>query len=72
MAVEASCWVQFTGFMAMSGSFMLISAGPDGVYYSASDGPGTQSNPVIDLTSKAETNIPTIIKEYDDVRLFGG
>jgi type II secretory pathway pseudopilin PulG len=42
------------------GAYAVFSAGPDGIYYSRSDGPGG-------------TGIgPTIADEYDDIRRFGG
>ena len=50
------------------GAFALFSAGPDGVYFSATDGPGTPTSPETDLA-----NFPaTVIEEFDDVRVFGG
>jgi len=57
------------------GSYVLISAGADGIYFSTRDGPGTPEIPVIDLfaTGNADDySNPTIVKEYDDIRIFGG
>jgi len=52
------------------GTFVLFSAGPDGYFFSASDGPGTQSEPVTNLL---EDDLPTdIVAEYDDLLSFGG
>ena len=31
------------------GSYILISAGPDGIYFSTKDGPGTPEEPILDL-----------------------
>jgi hypothetical protein len=57
------------------GAFALISAGPDGIYFSAVDGPGTQTDP-IDSDSEVGTKIidigPKVIDEFDDIRVFGG
>lgn len=53
------------------GAFMLLSPGPDSVYLSASDGPGTQEMPVTAIQDP--TAVPaTAIAEYDDVVTFGG
>jgi prepilin-type N-terminal cleavage/methylation domain-containing protein len=50
------------------GAYMLLSAGPDGVYFSQTDGPGNQSEPQPDIL-----NMPSsVLEEYDDVLLFGG
>jgi len=53
------------------GSYILISAGPDGIYFSEQDGPGTTALPVTDIVTGEYEN-PTIVKEYDDIRIFGG
>jgi prepilin-type N-terminal cleavage/methylation domain-containing protein len=50
------------------GAYVLIAAGPDGVYFSAEDGAGEPANPVSNLLSES----PNIIEEYDDVVVFGG
>lgn len=50
------------------GAFMLLSAGPDGVYYSAVDGPGNAAEIIVDLGNRPRS----VIEEYDDVVLFGG
>ena len=50
------------------GAFMLLSAGPDGVYFSQEDGAGNPNQPqpeILDLPA-------SIIEEYDDMLLFGG
>ena len=53
------------------GAYILISAGPDGIYFSEQDGPGTTALPVPDIVI-GEYDNPTIVKEYDDIRIFGG
>jgi type II secretory pathway pseudopilin PulG len=55
------------------GAYMLLSAGPDGIYLSSQDGPGSPNSYVGDITDT--TTYPAsvdIIAEYDDVRIFGG
>ncbi len=55
------------------GAYILISAGPDGVYFSRKDGPGTPEMPVDDIVEgNADYQNPAIVKEYDDIRIFGG
>ena len=52
------------------GAYMLLSPGPDGVFFSQKDGPGSPGNPVPDiLTDDSDAGIVT---EYDDVLIFGG
>ncbi len=55
------------------GAYVLISAGKDGVYFSASDGPGTsaQGGQVLNIVDGDFGN-PQVVEEYDDIRLFGG
>ncbi len=55
------------------GAFVLISAGPDGIFFSASDGPGAPADnaQVDDLTISPYFNAK-VISEYDDVLHFGG
>ncbi len=53
------------------GAYILISAGPDGIYFSEQDGPGTPANPIDDIVTGDYDN-PAIVKEYDDIRIFGG
>ena len=55
------------------GAYILISAGPDGIYFSRQDGPGTLKDPIDDIVAGLqEHHNPTIVKEYDDIRIFGG
>ena len=51
------------------GAFMLLSAGPDGVFFSREDGPGSPGNPIDDILTDYG---PSVIDEYDDVLIFGG
>ncbi len=48
------------------GSFALFSPGPDGIYFSRMDGPGSPAQAQDDIAN------PDLVKEYDDVILFGG
>lgn len=56
------------------GGFMLLSAGADGIYFSAEDGPGSPGNPIDDVGQQIEdgTLPPSIFSEHDDVLIFGG
>ena len=55
------------------GAYILISAGPDGIYFSRQDGPGTLADPIDDIIEgNPDYQNPTIVKEYDDIRIFGG
>lgn len=53
------------------GAYVLISAGPDGVYFSRQDGPGEPANPVDDILSGSDVN-PRVVEDYDDIVFFGG
>ena len=59
------------------GGMCLISAGPDGVYFSRFDGPGSNATPVDDITvpplpaGDPNSNVK-VVDDYDDVRVFGG
>ncbi len=55
------------------GAYILLSAGPDGIYFSAQDGPGTPADPIDNIVDGlVEHRNPAILKEYDDIRIFGG
>ncbi|MHC4318927.1 MAG: type II secretion system protein, partial [Planctomycetota bacterium] len=56
------------------GAFILFSAGPDGIYFSKHDGPGTPGTPVDDIVAHTNSNYntPRVVDEYDDLRVFGG
>ena len=59
---------------AARGDYVLISAGPDGIFFNKSDGPGSTSDPVTNIVnnSQAEYATPTIVGEYDDLIVAGG
>jgi prepilin-type N-terminal cleavage/methylation domain-containing protein len=48
------------------GAYALFSAGKDGIFFSAEDGPGTPGSPVTQIDD------PNLVKDYDDVIFFGG
>ncbi|MCH8006613.1 MAG: type II secretion system protein [Planctomycetes bacterium] len=56
------------------GAYVLISAGPDGIFFSKFDGPGTPTAPVENIVtnSNSDLNTPRVVQEYDDIRRFGG
>lgn len=55
------------------GKYFLISAGPDGVYYSAAQGRGTPSAPQGDIVGyTANPDGPRVIDSFDDILLPGG
>ena len=57
---------------------LLISSGPDGIYFSSWDGPGSESNPVNnweDINANQAGNQPlteAALGEYDDILRFIG
>lgn len=53
------------------GEFMLFSAGPDGIYFSAKDGPGTAAAAQVNIVA-GQYGTPQVIKDYDDMRRAGG
>jgi len=53
------------------GQIVVISSGPDGIYFSRLDGPGTPTAPVINIVSGTHGN-PQVVERYDDVVVFGG
>jgi len=53
------------------GDFAIISAGPDGIYFSVADGPGSQGNPIQNIVTGQYGN-PQVVDDYDDIRIFGG
>lgn len=58
------------------GAFLLLSAGPDGIYFSATDGPGSDADPIDTNGSNTLNSLlqlgPKVTEEFDDVRVFGG
>ncbi len=53
------------------GQFVLISPGPDGIFFSRYDGPGTPNAPVTNIVSGANGK-PQVVEQYDDLMVFGG
>ncbi len=53
------------------GRYVLISAGPDGIYFSQEDGPGTKTAPVTNIVT-GQYGTPNVVKEYDDIVVVGG
>lgn len=54
---------------APRGKFVLMSAGPDGIYYGLKDGPGAQNYP---FPNSAAYFMPDLPSKYDDITIFGG
>ncbi len=54
------------------GAYVLISAGPDGIYFSRFDGPGTRTAPQDNIVDDPDFGHPKVVDEYDDIRRFGG
>ena len=50
------------------GSMLLLSAGPDGIYFSSQDGPGSEDEPIDDIFDATQA----AIGEYDDILRFIG
>ena len=58
---------------APRGEYILISAGPDGVFFSTADGPGSPGQQVLDIISgNNDYGTPTVVDEYDDIIVAGG
>ncbi|MFO0783810.1 MAG: prepilin-type N-terminal cleavage/methylation domain-containing protein [Phycisphaerales bacterium] len=58
---------------APRGKYMLISPGPDGIFFSVSSGLGTPAAPKADIVGSAvNPDGPRVIDRYDDVVVFGG
>ncbi len=53
------------------GSIVVISPGPDGIFFSRLDGPGSPTVPVINIVSGTYGS-PEVVDRYDDIRAFGG
>ena len=51
------------------GAYALLSAGADGIFFSRMDGPGSRTAPIEDIVTDYS---PSIVDEYDDLRIFGG
>lgn len=57
---------------APRGEYIVISAGPDGVFFDSVDGPGNLGNPIDDIHTGGPNATPTVVKEYDDIIVSGG
>ena len=54
---------------AARGKFVLMSAGPDGIYYGLKDGPGAQN---FVFPASGAYFMPDLPSKYDDITVFGG
>ncbi len=54
---------------APRGKFVLMSAGPDGIYYGLKDGPGAQNYA---FPNSGAYFMPDLPSKYDDITIFGG
>jgi type II secretory pathway pseudopilin PulG len=57
---------------APRGEFILISPGPDGIFFSIGDGPGTPGSPVTNIVNSPANGTPTVVSEYDDIIVASG
>lgn len=57
---------------APRGEYIVISAGPDGVFFDSTDGPGNLDTPVTDIADHPSYGTPTVVEEYDDIIVAGG
>lgn len=57
---------------APRGEYILVSPGPDGVFFNIGDGPGTPGSPVTNIVDSAQYGTPTVVSEYDDIIVSGG
>ena len=53
------------------GEYILISAGPDGIFFSNTDGPGSPGSPSSNILT-GNNGTPTVVNEYDDIIVAGG
>ena len=53
------------------GKYAIMSAGPDGIFFSQFDGPGKPGDAVTNIVTGQHGN-PEVVKEYDDVVVMGG
>lgn len=56
------------------GDYILVSPGPDGVFFATVDGPGATGSPVNNIVDNPATEFatPTVVSEYDDLIVAGG
>jgi hypothetical protein len=57
---------------APRGEYVLISPGPDGIFFNIADGPGSPGSPVTNIVSSNANGTPTVVSEYDDIIVAGG
>ena len=57
---------------APRGEYIVISAGPDGVFFDSVDGPGNINTPVSNIHNHGVYGTPTVVSEYDDIIVSGG
>jgi type II secretory pathway pseudopilin PulG len=57
---------------APRGEYVLISPGPDGIFFNIADGPGSPGSPVTNIVSSTANGTPTVVSEYDDIIVAGG
>ena len=57
---------------APRGEYIVISAGPDGVFFDSTDGPGNNDLPITDIADHPQFGTPTVVSEYDDIIVAGG
>jgi type II secretory pathway pseudopilin PulG len=57
---------------APRGEYIVISAGPDGVFFDKHDGPGNINTPVWNIHNHTNYGTPTVVGEYDDIIVSGG
>ena len=57
---------------APRGEYILISPGPDGIFFSIGDGPGSPGSPVTNIVDSNPFGTPTVVDEYDDIIVAGG
>ena len=57
---------------APRGEYIVISAGPDGVFFDSVDGPGNIDTPITNIHDHNVFGTPTVVSEYDDIIVSGG
>lgn len=76
---KVDTWAQVLEHPALKneprGAIALISAGPDGIYFSTTDGSGSSAEPIAAVgagTPFYDDLGPSVIEDFDDIRVFGG
>ena len=57
---------------APRGEYVVISSGPDGVFFAVNDGPGNETTQVRNIVDSGNFATPTVVTEYDDIIISGG